>query len=77
MKIMKKKIKKITIIIVTLILLVPIPLGVKDGGTVKYQAVLYSITDYHAFRDMIGYDVGIEIKILGKTVYKNIRFSEK
>lgn len=77
MKIMKKKIKKITIIIVTLILLVPIPLGVKDGGTIKYQAVLYSITDYHAFRDMIGYDVGIEIKILRKTVYKNIRFSEK
>ncbi len=77
MKMMKKKLKKITIIIVTLILLVPIPRGVKDGGTVKYQAVLYSITDYHAFRDMIGYDVGIEIKILGKTVYKNIRFSEK
>ncbi len=77
MKMMKKNLKKITIIIVTLILLVPIPRGVKDGGTVEYHAVLYSVTDYHAFRDMIGYDVGIEIKILGKTVYKNITFSNK
>lgn len=71
---MKKKIIRITIIIIALILLFPIPLRYKDGGTVKYQAVLYSITDYHAFRGVDGYDTGIEIKILGITVYENTTF---
>ena len=72
----KKKIIRITIIIIALILLFPIPLRYKDGGTVKYQAVLYSITDYHALRGVDGYDTGIEIKILGITVYKNMTFEQ-
>ena len=72
---MKKKIIRITIIIIiALILLFPIPLRYKDGGTVKYQALLYSITDYHALRGVDGYDTGIEIKILGITVYENTTF---
>lgn len=73
---MKKKIIRITIIIIALILLFPIPLRYKDGGTVKYQAVLYSITDYHALRGVDGYDTGIEIRILGITVYKNTTFEQ-
>lgn len=71
---MKKKIIRITIIIIALILIFPIPLRYKDGGTVKYQALLYSITDYHALRGVDGYDTGIEIKILGITVYENTTF---
>lgn len=71
---MKKKFIKIVIIIVVLILLFPIPHRYKDGGTVKYQAVLYSITDYHALSGVDGYDTGIEIEILGKTIYKNITY---
>lgn len=73
---MKKKVIKIAIIIISLILLFPIPLRYKDGGTVKYQAVLYSITDYHALRGVDGYDTGIEIKILGITVYENTTFEQ-
>jgi hypothetical protein len=73
---MKKKIIRITIIIIALILLFPIPLRYKDGGTVKYQALLYSITDYHALRGVDGYDTGIEIKILGITVYENTTFGQ-
>jgi len=73
---MKKKIIRVTIIIIALILLFPIPLRYKDGGTVKYQAVLYSITDYHALRGVDGYDTGIEIKILGITVYENTTFEQ-
>ena len=73
---MKKKIIRITIIIIALILLFPIPLCYKDGGTVKYQALLYSITDYHALRGVDGYDTGIEIKILGITVYENTTFEQ-
>jgi hypothetical protein len=74
MKLMKKRLLRITIIIVALILLFPVPLKYKDGGTVKYQAVLYSITDYHALRGVDGYDTGIEIKILGISVYENTTF---
>jgi hypothetical protein len=71
---MKKKIVRITILIIALVFLFPIPLRYKDGGTVKYQAVLYSITDYHALRGVDGYDTGIKIKILGITVYENTTF---
>jgi hypothetical protein len=73
---MKKKIIRITIITIALILLFPIPLRYKDGGTVKYQAVLYSITDYHALKGVDSYDIGIEIKILGITVYENTTFGQ-
>lgn len=73
---MKKRIIRITIIIIALILLFPIPLRFKDGGTVKYQAVLYSITDYNALRGIYDYDTGIEIKILGITVYENTTFGQ-
>ena len=73
---MKKKIIKISIIIIALIMLIPIPLRYKDGGTVKYQALLYSITDYHELGGVDGYDTGIKIKILGITVYENTTFGK-
>lgn len=72
---MKKKHIIITVI-VALILMFPIPLYYKDGGTVKYQAILYSITDYHVLREQDGYDTGIVIKILGTTVYDNTTFGQ-
>ena len=73
---MNKKRIRIAIIIIALILLFPFPISYKDGGTVKYQAILYSITDYHALRGVDGYDTGIEIKILGITVYENTTFGQ-
>ncbi len=75
-KMMKKKIIRIFIIIVALMLMFPFPISYKDGGTVKYQAVLYSITDYHAIRGVEEYDTGIEIKIIGITVYENTTFEK-
>ncbi|QOX65856.1 hypothetical protein FRZ06_05860 [Anoxybacterium hadale] len=73
---MKKKTRTRNTIIIAfiLILLFPIPLRYKDGGTVRYQAILYSITDYHALRGVEGYDTGIEIKLLGISVYENTTF---
>jgi hypothetical protein len=73
---MKKKLFIITIFITVLLLLFPIPVHYKDGGTVKYQAVLYSITNYHALRGVDGYNTGIEIKIFGITVYDNTTFEQ-
>jgi|GEM_PF-204549 len=72
----KKRIGIIIIMALTLILLFPITLRYKDGGTVRYQAILYSITDYHSFRGVDGYDTGVEIKILGITVYENTTFGQ-
>ncbi|NLI66877.1 MAG: hypothetical protein GX380_09130 [Tissierellia bacterium] len=73
---MRKPSIRFIIIIIALILLFPIPIRYKDGGTVKYQALLYSITDYHALRGVDGYDTGIEIKILGRRVYENTTFGK-
>lgn len=46
----------------------------KDGGTVKYQAVLYSISDVHRLAPSLasGYEEGIVIEILGMQVYNNV-----
>ncbi|MFY9214066.1 MAG: hypothetical protein WAO45_05040 [Tissierellaceae bacterium] len=73
---MRKPSIRFIIIIIALILLFPIPIRYKDGGTVKYQALLYSITDYHALREVDGYDTGIEIRILGRRVYENTTFGK-
>lgn len=74
---MKKK-KKIVIavilIIAALVLLVPIPMHIKDGGSVKYKALLYEVTNYHMLAGIPespggAYVDGVEVKILGLTVY--------
>ena len=66
---------KIIILIIALaaLLLTPIPMRYKDGGTVRYQAVLYSVTDYHA---MVGVDkflIGVEVKIFDIPLFNNTR----
>jgi len=77
---MKKILIKIIVFLIILILLIPVPIYVKDGGTIVYQAILYSVTNYHSLYpdDTNEKDhkilTGIEIKILGFTIYKNTRF---
>ena len=69
---MKKRIIVIMIaVLAALALLFPIPLYADDGGTVKYQAVLYSVTNYHNIRAPGEVKTGIEIIILGLKVYSN------
>jgi hypothetical protein len=72
--ILKKKIIVGIIIVLLIILLIPFPLRYKDGGTVEYRAVLYSVTNYHSIKADGGFYTGIEIKIIGKTVYDNTTF---
>ena len=62
-----KKVWIIVIIIIALILLFPIPMRLKDGGSIKFQAALYSVTKYHKLNHQIdgGYVDGIGIEILG------------
>ena len=62
-----KKICIFIIVIIALILLVPIPMRLKDGGSVKFQALLYSVTKYHQLNHQVenGYVDGIGIEIFG------------
>ena len=69
---MKRKLK---IIILALILLVPVKECAKDGGTIKYNAILWSVTKHHSmFHDSagnFGYDTGTTIRILCFEVYSD------
>ncbi len=72
----KKKNKKINFIVVIILILalIPIPMKLKDGGSVEYKAILYEVTKYHTINteSTKGYDDGLKIKILGLTIYDKI-----
>ena len=72
---MKKKIfAVIAIVIVLLILLTPIRMNLKDGGSVRYQSLVYEVTRIHELAPIEDgvkpYIDGLEVKILGMTVYR-------
>ena len=72
---MKKKIfAAIAIIIVLVILLTPIRMNLKDGGSVRYKSLVYEFTKIHQLApDVDGvkpYIDGFEVKILGMIVYR-------
>ena len=69
---MKKKIIVIFIILL-IVLLIPIRLQAKDGGTVEYRAVLYSVSNVHRIKDENTYYEGTIVKILGIEVYNNVK----
>lgn len=70
---MKKKRKIIIAAIIFLVLLIPVPTKYKDGGSVRYRAVLYDITKYHQLNleSEAGYNDGWNIEILDLTIYNN------
>ena len=39
--------KKLALIIILIVFIIPIPVYYKDGGSVAYKAVLYEIIKYH------------------------------
>ena len=62
-----KKAVKIVCIVLAVLLLIPFPASVNDGGSVKWAAALYQVIDVHQMNDNVpaGYTDGIIIKILG------------
>lgn len=68
------KLRKFWALILALILLIPIPLRLKDGGTVKYQAVLYAVSDVHRLdhNRQDGYQDGWIIEIFGIEIFNNL-----
>ena len=81
----RNKIRILVIVIIVLLLLVPIPRKKRDGGSVEYAAVTYSITKYHRLCEALGVDnepttiilEGYKFVILGFTVYDDIDRIEK
>ena len=74
----KKKIGIIAVLAVLIIMLIPITSHIKDGGTVKYNAILYGITKHHSEyispNGKDGYNIGTTVRILWFDVYDNVKF---
>lgn len=78
---MKKKKVYIVIIvaILSLILLFPIPMHLKDGGTVEYRALLYKVSNVHSLASMEEiekgkeYNEGTIIEILCFEIYNSVK----
>ena len=72
---MKKLLAGICLVL-ALVLLVPFPVRLKDGGSVKWNAVLYSVTDVHRINPDINSSAqfieGTIIEILGAEVFNNV-----
>ena len=71
--------KVIIVVCVLLIalLLFPVRLQYKDGGSVHYDAIAYDVYDMHRISEegeAFGYTVGTIVKIFGFEVFNNTRF---
>ena len=73
---MKKKVMIGICILLAIVLLIPIPMHLKDGGTVVYNAILYQVEDVHRLgagdTDEGEYLEGVIVKILGMEVYNSV-----
>ena len=72
----RKIIKIIAVVILLAAMLIPEVRHYKDGGTEEYHAVLYQVISWHSMRGAESSQVqtfyeGLEIKILGITVYND------
>ena len=70
-----KKVITVICILLVIALLLPVPMRMKDGGTVKYQALLYSVSDVHRLAPTAesGYEEGIIIEILGVQIFNSVK----
>ena len=59
--------KKIIIIILIVLTLIPVKIDIKDGGSVSYEALLYGVTIYN--ESILGPLRGTEVRILWFYVY--------
>ena len=72
---MKRKNRYIICVLLDIIFFTPIPFRLKDGGTVEFKALVYSVSRIHRLASVEAkkeYEEGIIIKILGVEVYNNV-----
>ena len=70
----KKAIFVIAAILIMAILLAPVRMRLKDGGSVRYKSLIYEVTKIHQLAPEADgikpYIDGLEVKIFGMTVYR-------
>ena len=71
----KKVIMAIMIIVILLVLFVPIPMYLNDGGTVEYKTLTYKISKVHRIVEDLenSYEEEIIIEVLGIELYNNVK----
>lgn len=67
-----KKVIVIASVLIALVLLIPFPERLKDGGTAHYDAILYDVYDVHR-EDGKDFDEGIVVEILGYEIFNNVK----
>lgn len=76
---MRKKVVTGICILLAIVLLIPIPMRLKDGGTVVYNAILYQVENVHRIDPEAtsenDYLEGMIVKILGIEVYNRSKIS--
>lgn len=63
----KKRLIVIIIIIIAVILLFPIKFHYKDGGSVEYKSIVYSVFNYHTLEGTRG----TTVRLLGFKIFDN------
>lgn len=75
---MKKKAIIIVCVLLAIVLLFPIPMRLRDGGTIQYKAILYTVSDVHSLATVEDQEAGKEfnegiiIEILGFEIVNNV-----
>lgn len=73
---MKKKLIFAIVGAFLLACLIPMPFHLKDGGTVEYKALLYTVSRVHRLIDLDAerpYQEGTVVKVLGVELYNSVR----
>ena len=76
---MKKNVIIAICVFLAIVFLLPIPLKLKDGGTVEYTAILYKVSRVHSIDSTEEiengkmYKKGIIIEILGLEIFNNVK----
>lgn len=74
----KKTIFIADVIVLALLVLIPFPMRLKDGGTVEYTALLYKVSRVHSLtsaEEMAqgkAYNDGVIVEILGMEVWNSV-----
>ena len=75
---MKKKAIIIICVLLAIVLLFPVPLRLRDGGTAQYRAILYTVSDVHSIATIEeqetgkGFNEGIIIEMLGFEIFNSV-----
>ena len=71
---MKNGVLMIVGLLLAAVLLIPIPMRLRDGGSVEYRAILYKVVDVRRIdaQSPDGYIDGTVVEILGMEVYRDV-----